>query len=1236
MKNNERIHQKMKTRQIMVNKKQSNKDINKIKTNKSFQEYENNTNFIRTNNPSNLYKYRKMSSSLFNQTNNMINSTTKKSKINHHNNINKPKNMKLSNLKGNRSHNLFFSSKTNNLKENISSNLQKNKNSINVGTKLNISKSEIQYPLNYSKNDINSKDSPYNNTNSSTENNNKEINLRISLKYGNKNNNEKIKKYDIASPANKSNNSFGKRLRQSMKNIGHINKRKNKDKYSPDIIKYNNNIKEIKSLNNNFYTKRDNTFINTFNSCYNFYQKDGSNSKSKRKDEYNFNNTMNLYDFYNNNSKIINNNNNENIYVSDISEDYLIENKSNYYNYDINTFYNKDLNILSSSRYRNDESYEEINNNKINNRKKIFSYQNDLIEEFCDCIEEYMLFVVKDNFETFINKLKEYSKNKYLNFLLLKRLQTKTIKKKFYQIRESSYEKSNDSYVSSTTNNNNRNNNNIKKHPFPSNNISKEYIRRKITDNFKNNNFYQGVSKNTYHRKSQEKIIIKNFDSFGNNKYSTNKENPHKEIKVSNEKYDTNLYIPKKYRHINNSTANKNQVKKNISYNYASVNPYFTNISKIKESSKILSPELDNNLSNEIEEEIIKSKLERNSNKKNKKNKNHNVSCDNKHDTKYYIEKGILNKLNSTNDTKNSSMTMNTGQLKESEIRPVYNKKKVKISQTKSKIFKNKQIQENLATKIIHRNNNNLNRKEIMNLNLNKKINNKNKNNNEHYGIMTLSSNISESSNEIDIIHNEKNEFNIISPKIRNKDINLFNQLENNKIKNNINIIENENSFKKQSGINKQKTELNIEKTKSENGNNNDTLQAKEEKNDKENLDNDYDIKMSNGKKETKENIYNNGFISREIIVKDVSTRDGRINVFIKYIDDFSFNQKIHNLSIKYNKKKHLLVIFQTDSIYIPSSYRSKQRNDRIDKFYRSLNDKNHQNRMNKILSSIIEEEEKSKAAGSVNNSIISDEENLKNGNYSYFFIQSIKYFINFLHSILSDKKKSLYFSFFKILKKIKNDSYLKGLIIQKKTQTFNKSKEENEENKENKNNTSGDVILYNINDNLDLDENYFNESKNQNQNQNPKNKVKDLSNSSFEGKYSSDNNFCLFIDDNLYSLNNSNKKKSMSLSMDNFYLNKKRNYKYDKNILKQIMNSIELNKKVKIDKNDFIGVEKAKNGKEELNSNKEKENEIKEDNNLGYEKNVTISEACNRLADVIYDFRLNLIKYGVKSNKKI
>ena len=180
------------------------------------------------------------------------------------------------------------------------------------------------------------------------------------------------------------------------------------------------------------------------------------------------------------------------------------------------------------------------------------------------------------------------------------------------------------------------------------------------------------------------------------------------------------------------------------------------------------------------------------------------------------------------------------------------------------------------------------------------------------------------------------------------------------------------------------------------------------------------------------------------------------------------------------------------------------------------MNDKNNHNKMNKILSSIIEEEERSKAAGSMNNSINSEDENLKNGNYTYFFIQSIKYFIDFLQSIFNDKKKTYYFQFFKHLKKIKNDSYLKGLISQKKIQTLNKIKED-KDNSENKNNTSGDILLYNINDNLDFDINSFNGIKNENQN--PKNKYKN-NNNTLEGKYSIDNNnFCLFIDENTYKI---------------------------------------------------------------------------------------------------------------------
>ena len=102
---------------------------------------------------------------------------------------------------------------------------------------------------------------------------------------------------------------------------------------------------------------------------------------------------------------------------------------------------------------------------------------------------------------------------------------------------------------------------------------------------------------------------------------------------------------------------------------------------------------------------------------------------------------------------------------------------------------------------------------------------------------------------------------------------------------------------------------------------------------------------------------------------------------------------------------------------------------------------------------------------------------------------------------------------------------------------------------------------------------------------------------------------------------------------MDNFYLNKKINLKYDKNILKAIIDNNKKNKKIKIDKYDFIESDKTKNGIDEI-SNKEQNMEMKENNNLYYEKNITISEACNRLAEIIYYFKINLIKYGIRGNK--
>jgi len=1255
MKNNEdedsSTYQRMNPKKI-INKKKSNRIINNINNKKNSNEYNTDIIVSNSNNPSNSYKYRKMSSKNNNQSNDEINYTMRKTNGYQYNNLYNTKRNKLTNFKG--KNNLILPTK-NNLKGNVSAYLSKAKMIKGVGTKLDISKSEIQYPLNYSKNHINSKQKLYNDSNSNQDNNNKEIDLRISLKLASKNNKEKEGKYNISSPLNKSNHSINKKQRQSVKNFNHINKRKNNETYSPDFAKHNYK-RDVKSFNNNnYFTKREKSNINTFNSCNNFYKKEDINTKRKSGINFNssFTNSMNQNYFHKN--KI---NNNENEYFFQIDDRIMNKNNSKYNCYHDNTNYINEEENRRSSRYKNIyETEEEIQSNQIqknNNMRNDISHQHDLLEEFCYYIEEFLFLNVKNNFEIFISKLKEYSQDKYSNFLLLKRVQNQTIRKQFYKNSDSSYEhinprSNNNQYLSSTINNNS-NINNYKNEDYFSNNISKEYIKRKTLTNFNNNfslsNKYSDANENTYHRKSQEKIIIKNFDSFydkDDNNYNTTNEKIHKSRRISNEKYDTNLYIPKKYRHINNGTANKNQLKKNISYNYNKINPYFTNINQKKEALNNISREIDGDISNDYQEEIIKSKIEKDTNIKTKKNKNHNISCDNKHSSKYSIENKILNKIN-LNKHKDPSMTMNIGQLQENNKKQIYNKKKVKISQPKSKIFLNKQIHANLKDKKL-KEHTVVKGEQTYNMNINKKINNKN--NNEHYGIMTLSSNVSENSNDIEENQNEKeeyneyNEYNIISPKKRN--------IKSNPINNIMDVNTEKNMQRNEFEENNQNDELNTGKICriDKNGNNDGSHLIEEDNNhiniiSKTNVSENYDninnsndsrIKMSNGKNSITEDIDNTDYLqTKEIIVKDVSTRDRRINVFIKYIEDPKFNLiKRYSFNHNQNTRRHILNIFQTDSIFLPGIYPSffnqQNNSNKNNKFYKNMNDKNNQNKMNRILSSIIEEEEKSKAAGSMNNSILSDEEILKNGNYSYFFIQSIIYFIGFLQTIFNDKKKSLYFYFFKILKKIKNDSYLKGLISQKKLQSLSKLKDEEDNN--DKNNTSGDILLYNVNDNLDMDINLFTEGKNENKN--PKNKIKEFNtNTQYCGKYITDINSHLFNDENVPKISDSNKKINMNLSMDNFYLYKNGNHRYNKKILKSIINNIEINRKIKIYRNDFKDLEKTRNGRD-INYNKSKDIENKENINLDYEKSVTISEVSRRLSDIANDFRICLIKFSMK-----
>ena len=360
--------------------------------------------------------------------------------------------------------------------------------------------------------------------------------------------------------------------------------------------------------------------------------------------------------------------------------------------------------------------------------------------------------------------------------------------------------------------------------------------------------------------------------------------------------------------------------------------------------------------------------------------------------------------------------------------------------------------------------------------------------------------------------------------------------------------------------------------------------------------------------------------ITKEIIVKDVSTRDKRLNVFIKYVELSEFNTTNNEFN-----DIHLFNSFQTDSIYVPSLYQKHNRNYYYDKYYYgNKNDKNDKMKLHQILSCIIEEEEKSKAAGSINNSFLSEESN-KNGNYSQFFIQSVKYVSNYLQNIFDDKKRDTYFQFLKILKKIKNESFLRGLINQKKFQTLHKLKGDEKDSKTEENN-SEDIILYN---NYDIDNSIKNKENNESMKINEDNSDNSANKSSENEnrKYFSDNKDLLKRNKSIYPLEHIDIKTNKSISY--FDINKdKMDVMVHYNKLKQIVENIDEFKNWKLVETFFKYWKKVINEKEEISLSERREYS---DIQIDYEKSVTMSEACRGLNDVILDFKLFLIKYCLK-----
>ena len=1390
----------------------------------------------------------------------------------------------------------------------ISNNLNINSKSlINQGLKNNnkYGRKENQNSLNLiSKNKYQTYNNKNNNIiqdNNNNNNNNDALNINFSRKVPNRN--MTIKNYNIISPVTNHNLSTKKKINQNKNNLNFIHNRKNNTILSPEAIN-RSNIPTMKTSNSNNYYKSETDNMYTYNSCSNFYQR--SNKNITKKNNNNMLNTINNFGYLNSSNSIDHKKNklyeSMNMNIDEINR-YRNKNKLNYINIiendsRQNTENNKDINNKNYTlNNNNNRSNLNINNlkhkkgklseNNINiyinrrnnfqntNNNKIIIYKKKLIEEFCHCLEEFIFMNVKNNFDTFILKLKNYCKDKQFNNLLLKRLRNKNVQKNFYKEKSSSYKYldpnlTNTHYSSIIMMNNSNIINVERKGDYISNDFPKEFYERKTVYNFRNNNSppltekMQKIHKNFRSGKSQDPLDINIIDNYNYNYYNNNTyfhnnnllqnytnfnncntnsnykrrnsninelnnindiiNNEDEEERKSNLKYETNyndnnngIYIPKKLKTINKNKNNRgfsksNERQRNTMNDSEILNPYINRVKVKRIVSNKLSPQHEINRSQDINNDIIRAKIKKNYNINHLK-KNNSINYNNSQD--YNLNYNIQNKnnefiLNKTNDViikrNYTQMTYgNTYDNKANDTLPIY-KKKINITQPKSKIYMNKPVKNTIRNKMIKINNNktaehllspsNLDKNKNMNINTNENMNLVNLNNSKNENnIRNVNTEPKIEINNINNINNLNNNIekeiqikkivgkikeltvnlskkdNIIKDKFKDKDkirekdniikdndikdnnikdnnikdnnikdniitdnnikdnIIKDNNLKDNNLKDNLSNNDNINSNVKENEENINKIE---EKDKKDNIDDNKILKKEEEPINQKNIDKENEEKNKNdsnkdeinndnkskdNKTENNENNENNNEnnennnnntetititnnnentenndnynalsndnniinddtdesdenVTKEIIVKDVSTRDKRLNVFIKYVELSKFNT-INNEF----KNRHLINSFQTDSIYIHSLYSKQNTNYYYNNYYYgNKNNKNNKLKLHKILSSIIEEEEKSKAAGSINNSLLSEEDinKGKNGNnYSHFFIQSIKYVSNYLQSIFDDKKKDMYFQFIKTLKKIKNESFLRGLINQKKYQTLNKLKDDEKDKSKIENNNysednSSSVILYNANDNFNMDNNNnYLENKNQNQKteKNPENKENNEnekkmnedednndnnSNTSSllnvsEKKYSSANNLSMPKEEEFekkilkrnkscYPFDYIEVKENNSFSFLDSNKQKEDNNNPNLNKLRQIIENLDEYKNWKLIEKAFKIWKKMKNVKKEIILDDRKDDYEMQ---IDYEKNVTISEACRGLSDVILDFKMFLIKYCLKNKNE-
>ena len=270
-----------------------------------------------------------------------------------------------------------------------------------------------------------------------------------------------------------------------------------------------------------------------------------------------------------------------------------------------------------------------------------------------------------------------------------------------------------------------------------------------------------------------------------------------------------------------------------------------------------------------------------------------------------------------------------------------------------------------------------------------------------------------------------------------------------------------------------------IKKIKEYNLNNKQIINKKDNNNNNENdLNNIKSITKDNNLNDINNNTENKGIteieinnndnnIIKSIIVKDVRSRDKKLNVFIKY-----YECNFHNFSNK-NKFNYSLSIISNDIITILSTTNNGN----------SQKNKNNNKYFQQFLSSIIEEDERSKANPSLNNSnsVISEDDNEKHkinknnkkilNNNNSFTNNLVIYLTNILQNLFDDNKKMILYLFMRNLKKIQNKLYLKDSLFKYNSMINQGAKEPSVSNNsitnnENKNITSNGANEVELNNN--------------------------------------------------------------------------------------------------------------------------------------------------------------------------